>query len=132
MNITVSKDKQLTVKGTVTCFRISLSQQSKENAVVCCLLVCVRARFCLLACSIRHTSRRTVNHSPDLAPSGFHLFWLLKGALWGPYFQLDEELKQLVHEWLAEQPKDFLSRGIYALVEHWSRFVECGGNYIED
>jgi hypothetical protein len=49
LNITVSKDKQLTVKGTVTCFRISLSQQSKENAVVCCLLVCARVRFCLLA-----------------------------------------------------------------------------------
>jgi hypothetical protein len=27
--------KQVTVKGTVICFRISLSQQCEENAVVC-------------------------------------------------------------------------------------------------
>jgi hypothetical protein len=30
-----------TVKGTVICFRISLSQQFKQNAVACCLLACV-------------------------------------------------------------------------------------------
>jgi hypothetical protein len=69
-------------------------------------------------------------HPPDLAPSDFHLFWPLKDALRGRHFRSDEKVKEAVHDWLAQQPKDFF-RGIYALVEHWRRCVERGGDYIE-
>jgi hypothetical protein len=89
-----------------------------------------------------HTARRTAKqiqdlklevlphlpYSPDLAPSDFHLFWPLKDALRGRHFR---SVKEAVHDWLAQQPKDFFSRGIYALVERW-RCVERGGDYIED
>jgi hypothetical protein len=70
-------------------------------------------------------------YSPDLAPSDFHLFWSLKDALRGCHFRSDEEIKEVVHDWLAQQPKDFFFRGIYALVER-RRCVERGGDYNED
>jgi hypothetical protein len=38
----------------------------------------------------------------------------------------------VVNDWLAQQPKDFFSQGIYALVERWRWCVERGGDYIED
>jgi hypothetical protein len=66
-----------------------------------------------------------------LAPSYLHLFWPVKDALGGCHFRSDEEVREAVHYWLVLQPKDFFSRGIYALVE-WRRCVERGGDYIED
>jgi hypothetical protein len=71
-------------------------------------------------------------YSPDLAPSDFHLFWPLKDALHAHHFKSDEEVKEAVHDWLPQQPKDFFSRGIYALVERWRRHVERGGDYTEE
>jgi hypothetical protein len=70
-------------------------------------------------------------YSPDLVPSDFHLFWSLEDALRGCHFRSDEEVKEAVHDWLAQQPKDFCP-GIYALVELWRRRVERGEDYIED
>ena len=40
-NISWSKDKQVTVKGTVICCGISLSHQYEEKVVVCCPMACV-------------------------------------------------------------------------------------------
>ena len=48
-----------------------------------------------------------------------------KDALHGGHFGLDEEAKEAVHDQLAQQPKDFFPRGIYARVEHWR--CEVGG-----
>jgi hypothetical protein len=44
-------------------------------------------------------------HSPDLAPSNFHLFGPLKAAL--GRFWCDEDVKNVVHQWLRAQPKTF-------------------------
>ena len=59
-------------------------------------------------------------YSPDLAPSGFHVFGPLKEAMGGKYFRSDEEVQQAVHECLCSQPKEFFSRGIHALPKRWS------------
>ena len=73
-----------------------------------------------------HTSAHTVDtlqklhfevlkhppYSPDLAPSDFHLFGLVKAALRGQRFTSDEEVKTVVHSWLAAQPKTFFNEGI--------------------
>jgi hypothetical protein len=40
-------------------------------------------------------------HSPDLAPSDFHLFWPLKDALRRRNLRSDEEVKKAVHDWLV-------------------------------
>jgi len=46
------------------------------------------------------TGLRTSNYSPDLAPSDYHIFSLLKEALRGRRFTSDEEVKEAVHTWL--------------------------------
>jgi hypothetical protein len=70
-------------------------------------------------------------YSPDLAPSDFHHFWPLKYSLRGCHFRSDEEVKEAMHDWLAQQPEDFFQR-FYALVECWRRCVERCGDYNED
>jgi len=46
-------------------------------------------------------------YSPDLAPTGYHLFGPHKDALRGRRFTSDEGVKEAVHERLAAQPKTF-------------------------
>jgi hypothetical protein len=70
-------------------------------------------------------------YSPDLAPSDFHVFGPLKDALSGTQFRDDDEVWLAVHEWLRSHPKEFFSRGIYALVKRWRRCNELEGDYIE-
>ena len=71
-------------------------------------------------------------YSPDFAPSDFHLVWLLTDALHEHLFRSCKELKNAVHNWLAQQPKDFFSWGIDVLLECWRRFLKHGGNYTEN
>jgi len=47
-------------------------------------------------------------------------------------FRSDEEVQQVVHEWLHSQPKDFFSRGIHALPERWNICMERHGDYVEN
>jgi hypothetical protein len=47
-------------------------------------------------------------YSPDLIPSDFYVFGLLKEGMGGKSFRSDEEVQQAVHEWLCSQPKEFL------------------------
>jgi hypothetical protein len=48
-------------------------------------------------------------------------FGPLNDALRGRHFRPDGEVMVTVHDWLAQQPKDFFCRGIYALVERLRR-----------
>ena len=68
-------------------------------------------------------------YSPDLTPSDIHIFGPLKEAMGGKSFRSDEEVKQVVHEWLHS--KDFFARGIHALPKHWNTCMECNGDYVE-
>jgi len=70
-------------------------------------------------------------YSPDLAPSDYHLFGLLKDALRGRRFTSDEGVKEAVHEWLAAQPKAFFSEGIQKLLERWNKCIAKHGDYNE-
>jgi hypothetical protein len=70
-------------------------------------------------------------YSPDLAPSDFHVFELLKEARGGKSFRSDEEVQQAVHDWLLSQPKDFFSRGIHLLPKRWNTYMGRNGEYIE-
>ena len=56
-------------------------------------------------------------YSPDLTPSDYHLFVPLKEALRGRHFISDQELKEVVHAWLAAQPKTFFPEGMKKLVQ---------------
>jgi hypothetical protein len=70
-------------------------------------------------------------HSPDLAPSDYHMFGPLKEAMGGKKFRSDEEVHQAVHKWLHTRPQEFFSRGIRALSVRWRKFVERQEDYVE-
>jgi histone-lysine N-methyltransferase SETMAR len=55
-------------------------------------------------------------HSPDLAPSDFHLFLHLKEHLAGQKFHEDEEVKIEVTAWLCAQAAEFCDIGIHKLI----------------
>jgi histone-lysine N-methyltransferase SETMAR len=48
-------------------------------------------------------------HSPNLAPSNYHLFGRLKDALCGCHFEDDNELKQSFCDVLQNQGREFYS-----------------------
>jgi histone-lysine N-methyltransferase SETMAR len=70
-------------------------------------------------------------YSPDLAPSDFHVFGLLKQAMGGKSFRSDKEVQQAVHKWLRSQPKEFCYRGIQALLKRWNTCIANTGDYVE-
>ena len=92
-----------------------------------------------------HTAHLTINtiqklncevlkhpaHSPDLAPSNFHLFELLKNTLRGRRFADDDEAKRAVHEWLCNRPKNFFPSGIKKLADCSAKWKEKKRNYFE-
>jgi hypothetical protein len=59
-------------------------------------------------------------------------FLALKDVVRGRHIRSDDEVKKAVQVWPSQQPKDVFSRGIYTILERWSRCVEGGGDYIED
>jgi len=55
---------------------------------------------------VNHVGFEVLEHpaySPDLAPSGYHLFGPLKNALRGRRFSTDKEVREAVHKWLRDQ-----------------------------
>jgi histone-lysine N-methyltransferase SETMAR len=69
-------------------------------------------------------------HSPDLAPSDFHLFGPFKEALGWRRFQCDKDVKNAVHQWLRAQPKTLYYDGIKKLAGHWKKCTEKQGEYV--
>ncbi|UYV73983.1 hypothetical protein LAZ67_11001701 [Cordylochernes scorpioides] len=93
-----------------------------------------------------HTSCKTVStiiklgfevlehpaYSPDLAPSDYSLFGLLKKELKGKRFDSDEDVQKVVQDFFHTLPKSAYKEGIYKLPERWRRYIESqGGIYRE-
>ena len=92
-----------------------------------------------------HTSLKTVEHivklgwtvvshppySPDLAPSDFHLFGLMKDGLCGQHFPSYDAVVQAVKQWATSAGADFYERGMQALVHRWRKCIANGGDYVE-
>jgi [histone H3]-lysine36 N-dimethyltransferase SETMAR len=70
-------------------------------------------------------------HSPDLAPSDFHLFLHLKRYLGGQRFDSDEEVIEAVSDWCNSQAAEFYNTGIEKLVTRWDKCLNNGGDYVE-
>lgn len=70
-------------------------------------------------------------YSPDLAPSDFHLFGPLKEHLGGQKFDTDDEVCQVVLQWLKDQPKEFYAAGMQKIVARWEKCVAVAGDYVE-
>ena len=56
-------------------------------------------------------------YSPQLTSSGIHFFRHLKDTPRGHHFRSDEVVTEVMHNWPAQQPKDFVSTGIYGKLE---------------
>jgi len=88
---------------------------------------------------IRHTSPSTpfgngigkFSSTLPTALSDFYLFGPLKNALRGRRFAADDEVKEVVHDWLRSQPQTFFSNGIKKLTDRWAKCIEKTGDYIE-
>ncbi|UYV80470.1 hypothetical protein LAZ67_19000256 [Cordylochernes scorpioides] len=88
-----------------------------------------------------HTSCKTVStiiklgffvlehpaYSPDLAPSDYFLFGLLKKELKGKRFDSDEDVQKVVQDFFHTLPKSAYKEGIYKLPE----CLESQGDYFE-
>jgi hypothetical protein len=70
-------------------------------------------------------------HSPDLAPSDYHLFSKLKESLAGKIFSDDDEVQEAVMTWLREQVGDFYDAGIKKLVLRLAKCIATHGDYVE-
>ncbi|UYV65926.1 hypothetical protein LAZ67_3005900 [Cordylochernes scorpioides] len=62
--------------------------------------------------------------SPDLAPSDYFLFGLLKKELKGKRFDSDEDVQKVVQDFFHTLPKSAYKEGIYKFPERWRRCIE--------
>jgi histone-lysine N-methyltransferase SETMAR len=70
-------------------------------------------------------------HSPDLAPSDFHVFLHLKKFLGGRRFLENDDVKEAVITRFSLQAASFYDAGIQKLVPRYDRCLNNGGNYVE-
>ena len=70
-------------------------------------------------------------YSPDLAPSDFFLFPILKTDIFGRHFWSDEEVVTAVDEWVNGKDPDVFSYVLRALEHRWSKCITLEGNYID-
>ncbi|GFN74519.1 histone-lysine N-methyltransferase SETMAR [Plakobranchus ocellatus] len=67
-------------------------------------------------------------HSPDLAPSDFHLFGPLKRHLVVKKFEDEDELIGEVRDWFSKLVANFFTRGIYSLLPRWKKCIALHGD----
>jgi histone-lysine N-methyltransferase SETMAR len=70
-------------------------------------------------------------YSPDLAPSGFHLFLHLKTYLVGKKFDDDDEVQGEVMTWFKRLAADFYDSGIQKLVLRLNKCLDIAGDCVE-
>jgi hypothetical protein len=67
-----------------------------------------------------------------LAPSDYHLFGPLKGAIRGKRFEDDEEVIAEVKRWLPQRPAEWYREGIHALASRWRKAKHSEGDYVKN
>ena len=70
-------------------------------------------------------------YSPDMAPSDFYLFRLLKKHLRGQRFTDDEELSTAVENWFSEREFGFYRQAFNELASRWQKCIDARGAYFE-
>ncbi|GFO43661.1 histone-lysine N-methyltransferase SETMAR [Plakobranchus ocellatus] len=70
-------------------------------------------------------------HSPDLAPSNFHLFGPLKRHLGGMAFETEDDLISELRNWFDNLDVDFFRVGINWLLSRWQKCIDLHGDYVE-
>ncbi|GFO30415.1 histone-lysine N-methyltransferase SETMAR [Plakobranchus ocellatus] len=70
-------------------------------------------------------------HSPDLAPSDFHLFGPLKRHLGGMAFETEDDLISKLRNWFDNLDVDFFRMGINSLLSRWQKCIDLHGDHVE-
>ncbi|GFO08680.1 histone-lysine N-methyltransferase SETMAR [Plakobranchus ocellatus] len=70
-------------------------------------------------------------HSPDLAPSDFHLFGLLKRHLGRMAFKTEDDLISELRNWFDNLDVDFFRVGINSLLSRWQKCIDLHGDNVE-
>ncbi|GFO08019.1 transposase [Plakobranchus ocellatus] len=70
-------------------------------------------------------------HSPDLAPSDFHLFRPLKRHLGGMAFKIEDDLISELRNRFDNLDVDFFRVGINSLLSRWQKCIDLHGDYVE-
>jgi hypothetical protein len=70
-------------------------------------------------------------YSPNLAPSGFHLFLHVKKHLAGIKFDDDDEVQEEVMTWFKGQAADFYDSGIQKMVPRLNKCLHNAGDCVE-
>ena len=70
-------------------------------------------------------------HSPDVAPSDYHLFPGLKKQLKGRHFSYDTEVIVAAETWLDGQPSEFVLSGLQKLEQRDEKCTELREEYVE-
>ncbi|GJQ83584.1 hypothetical protein Trydic_g10931 [Trypoxylus dichotomus] len=71
------------------------------------------------------------SYSPDLVPSDFHHFGLLKEAHREIHFENEKAVETSVRQWLKKQGRDSYHARVHALVKKFTKTVEMDGDYME-
>jgi len=71
------------------------------------------------------------SYSPDLTPSDYHLFPILKKHLRRQKFSTDDELKSVTEEWLMGQSELFYFTGMKKLSDRYNLCIDKGSDYVE-
>ncbi len=70
-------------------------------------------------------------HSPDLAPSDFHLFPGLHCHLGGEKFKTDAEVQNAANTYFMNLDANFYRQGLQKLITRYDKCLNCSGNYVE-
>jgi hypothetical protein len=73
----------------------------------------------------------TLNSSPNLAPSDYHLFGFVKDQLHGHRYETTEAIQKAVRQCLRMAGTEFYRRRIFKLPERWEKCVQSSGDYAE-
>ncbi|PNF33875.1 hypothetical protein B7P43_G06730 [Cryptotermes secundus] len=115
--------------GTVRLYEIKVATQipveSTENQVA--TVSDPRARLQSFGWEIMEHA----THSPDLAPSDYHMFGPLKKFRSGQRFISDDDAKTAVRRCFRPQPAEFYNSGISKLVVRWDKCLNRGSDYVE-
>ena len=70
-------------------------------------------------------------HSPDIAPSDYHLFRSMAHGLADQRSRSYEKAKNWIDSWIASKDDQFYKRGIHILPKRWEKIVASDGQYFE-
>lgn len=69
-------------------------------------------------------------YSPDLAPTDYHVFRSLQHYIANKIFNSDEDLENVVADFIGSKSPEFWQRGIFSLPDRWDEVIAKKGDYI--